>query len=148
LLIRYRSAWQEDRLTTDIELLHRRPGRTPLLELRLEHAGAVVASFPLQPDDARVRPQYLGLELRPDTLSGHGYVNRDAFPEFASPPNPPSGVFTLVLRLTLDGSTLDERPLATFERAATGRVERLSATGGELVYMRRVQPPEQIERAD
>jgi hypothetical protein len=148
LLIRYRSAWQDDRLTTDIELLRRRPGRTPLLELRLEQADRLVASFPLQPDDARARPQYLGLELRPETLSGRGYVNRDAFPEFAPPLDAPSGVFALKLRLTLDGSTLEERSLATFQRTAAGQIERLSAGGGELVYMRRVQPPEQIERAD
>jgi hypothetical protein len=148
LLIRYRSAWHDDRLTTDIELLRRRAGRTPLLELRLEQAGELVASFPLQPDDARARPQYLGLELRLETLGGRGYVNRDTFPEFAPPPDAPSGAFTLMLRLTLDDSTLDERPLATFERTAAGQVERLSAGGGELVYMRRTQPAEEIERAD
>jgi hypothetical protein len=148
LLIRYRSAWQDDRLTTDIELLRRRPGRMPLLELRLEHAGELVATFPLRPDDARMRPQYLGLELRPETLGGRGYVNRDAFPEFAPPPGAPSGAFILVLRLTLDGSTLDERPLATFERTAVGQIERLSAGGGELVYMRRAQAAERLERAD
>jgi hypothetical protein len=148
LLIRYRSAWQEDRLMTDIELLRRRPGRTPLLELRLERAGELVAAFPLQPEDARTRPQYLGLELRPETLGGRGYVNRDTFPEFAPPPGAPSGAFILKLRLTLDGSTLDERLLATFERTAAGQVERLSTGGGELVYMRRVQATERIERAD
>jgi hypothetical protein len=147
LLIRYRSAWHDDRLTTDIELLRRRPGRTPLLELRLERAGELIATFPLQPDDARTRPQYLGLELRPATLDGRGYVNRDAFPEFARPPSAPDGVFTLVLRLTLDGSTLDERQLATFERTA-GRIEQLSAVGGELVYLRRAQAADAIERAD
>ncbi|HET9222549.1 MAG TPA: hypothetical protein VFO07_08600, partial [Roseiflexaceae bacterium] len=148
LLIRYRSAWQGDRLTTDIELLRRRPGRTPLLELRLEQAGQLIASFPLQPDDARARPQYLGLELWPATLGGRGYVNRDAFPEFAPPSNAPSGTFTLLLRLTLDGSTLDERQLATFERTAAGQVQQLPAGGGELVYMRRTQLPNQIEQAD
>jgi hypothetical protein len=148
LLIRYRSAWQADRLKTDIEVLRRRPGRTPLLELRLEQAGRLVASFPLQPDDARARPQYLGLELWPATLGARGYVNRDAFPEFAPPPDMPSGTFTLALRLTLDGSTLDERRLATFERTSAGQIEQLSASGGELVYMRRTQLPDQIERAD
>jgi hypothetical protein len=148
LLIRYRSALRDDRLTTDIELLRQRPGRTPLLELRLEQAGQPVATFPLQPDDARTRPQYLGLELRAATLGGRGYVNRDAFPDFAPPPNAPDGAFTLMLRLTLDGSTLDQRLLATFERTAAGRIERLSAGGGELVYLRRAQAAERIEHAD
>jgi hypothetical protein len=147
LLIRYRSVWQGDRLKTDIELLRRRPGRTPLLELRLEHAGQTVATFPLQPDDARARPQYLGLELQPETLSGHGYVNRDLFPEFAPPPGAPFGLFSLVLRLTLDGSTLDERPLAAFERTAEG-IAPIAVSGGELVYMRHTQPLDRIERAD
>ena len=49
--------------------------------------------------------------------------------------------------VALDGSTLDERTLATFERTAAGQVQRLSAGGGELVYMRRTQPSERIERA-
>jgi hypothetical protein len=136
LLIRYRIGQQGQQLHTQIELLQRQPGRTPLVELRLMQGGAPIATFPLQPDQQRTRTQYLGLELQP-TLGGSGYINRDAFPAFAPPAAAPTGALSLTLRLMLDGTVLDERLLATFERASDGQFQQLSATDGELVYLRR-----------
>ncbi len=136
LLIRYRTTWEDQRLKVQIELLQRQAGRTPLVELRLSQGGALIATFPFQPDERRTRPQYIGLELLP-TLGGGGYINRDAFPAFAPPVGAPTGALSLTLRLAIEGNTLDERLLATFERTATGQIEQLSAGGGELVYLRR-----------
>jgi hypothetical protein len=136
LLIRYRTTWEDQRLKTQIELLQRQPGRTPLVELRLLQGGTPIASFPLQPDEQRTRTQYLGLDVLP-TLGAVGYINRDAFPSFTPPAAAPSGTLSLMLRLTIEGNTLDERLLATFERTAAGQIEQLSTAGGELVYLRR-----------
>jgi len=137
LLIRYRTFWEDQRLKTSIELQHYLPGRMPILELRLANAGTTVGILPLQPNADRVRPQYLGMELLPATLSGSGYINRDSFPALAPPAIAPTGAFSLTLRLTIDGTSLDERLLATFERTATGQFDHVMPGSGELIYLRR-----------
>jgi hypothetical protein len=137
LLIRYRSFWEDQRLKTAIELQRALPGPLPLLDLRLYHNGAPIADFALPPEQDRTRPQYLGADLLPATLGGEGYVNQSAYPVFAAPALAPTGALSLTLRLTLAGAAIEERQLASFERAADGQIARLAPSSGELIYLRR-----------
>lgn len=136
LLIRYRSFWEDGRLKTTLELQRTQPGPLPLLELRLYHAGAPIASYALPPEQGRTRPQYLGADLLPSTLGAEGYVNQSAYPVFDPPALAPTGALSLTLRLTLAGASVEERQLASFERAADGRFEGLALRSGELIYLR------------
>jgi hypothetical protein len=136
LLIRYRSFWEDQRLKTAIELQRALPGPLPLLDLRLYHEGAPVATFALPPEQDRTRPQYLGADVLPGTLGGEGYINESAYPVFAAPALAPTGALSLTLRLTLAGAVIEERPLAYFERAADGQVAQLTSSSGELIYLR------------
>src|SRR5262249_6408286 len=106
------------------------------LELCMYHNGTPLNVFALQPDPARTRTQYLGADVLPATLGGIGYINTSAYPTFAPPPTTPSGTFSLTLRLTLDGNPVEERLLATFDRAPCRQCERLTPYGGELTYLR------------
>jgi hypothetical protein len=137
LLIRYRTFWEDKRLKTAVELLQPIAGRLPLLELRLYQGGAPVTTFALQPEPERTRVQYLGADVIPETLSGKGYINSSAYPRFEPPVTAPTGAYSLTLRLALNGSALDERLLATFERTSVGQLERLAPHSGELIYVRR-----------
>jgi hypothetical protein len=136
LAIHYRTFWEHDRLKTAIEMQHPAPGALPMLEVCLYHDGALVQSFPLGPDPERTRPQYLGVDLSPQTLGGDGYVNVSDFPHFAPPATPPTGALTLTLRLSIAGNSVDERQLATMQRTSAGRFEEIATNSGELVYLR------------
>jgi hypothetical protein len=148
LLIRYRSFWEDQRLKTAIELQRALPGPLPLLDLRLYHNGAPIADFELPPDQNRTRPQYLGVDLLPTTLGAEGYVNQSAYPIFAAPALAPTGTLSLTLRLTLAGATLEERQLASFERAADGQITQLAPSGGELIYLRHAPTSDTMQAAD
>jgi hypothetical protein len=148
LLIRYRSFWEDGRLKTAIELQRAQPGPLPLLELRLYHAGAPIASYALPPEQGRTRPQYLGADVLPATLGAEGYVNQSAYPVFEPPAVAPTGALSLTLRLTLAGATLEERQLASFERAADGRIEGLAPRSGELIYLRHEPATGDLRAAD
>jgi hypothetical protein len=137
LTIRYRTFWEDERLKTAIELQRPVAGQLPLIELRLYHGGARLAAFALPPEQNRTRPQYLGADLLPATLGGEGYINQSAYPTFTAPAVAPSGALTLTLALSLGGNTVDERQLATFNRTPGGQLADLSASGGELIYLRR-----------
>jgi hypothetical protein len=136
LLIRYRSFWEDQRLKTAIELQRALSGPLPLLDLRLYHAGAPIATFALPPEQDRIRTQYLGVDLLPATLGAEGYINQSAYPIFAAPALAPTGALSLTLRLTLAGAVIEERPLASFERAADGQMMHLAPSSGELIYLR------------
>lgn len=146
LTIRYRTFLEDGRLKTAIDLIHPLAGRLPQLELRLSHAGAIVAVYQLTPDTVRTKPQQLGLDILPVTLAGEGYVNR-TYPRFPPVPGPPAGAYTLDLRLTVGGQPLDERRLAAFDRTADGAVRNLAAASGELVYVRRPGGPAALRPA-
>jgi hypothetical protein len=136
LLIRYRSFWEDQRLKTAIELQRALPGPLPLLDLRLYHAGVPIATFALPPEQDRIRTQYLGVDLLPATLGAEGYINQSAYPVFAAPALAPTGSLSLTLRLTLAGAVIEERPLASFERAPAGQIAQLAPSSGELIYLR------------
>jgi hypothetical protein len=136
LLIRYRSFWEDQRLKTAIELQRALPGPLPLLDLRLYHAGAPIATFALPPEQDRIRTQYLGVDLLPATLGAEGYINQSAYPIFAAPALAPTGALSLTLRLTLAGAVIEERTLASFERAPAGQIAQLAPSSGELIYLR------------
>jgi hypothetical protein len=140
LTIRYYVVLEAGRLKTALDLLHPLAGRLPELELRLSQGGTPVATYRLAPDEARTKPQQIGLDILPATLAGEGYVNR-VYPRFAPVPDPPTGAFTLDLRLLDGGQVLDERRLAAFERTTDGAVLHLAAESGELVYVRRPGEP-------
>jgi hypothetical protein len=148
LLIRYRSFWEDQRLKTAIELQRTQPGPLPLLELRLYHSGAAVASYALPPEQGRTRPQYLGADVLPATLGAEGYVNQSAYPVFEPPAVAPTGALSLTLRLTLAGATIEERQLASFERAADGRIEGLAPRSGELTYLRHQPATGELRASD
>jgi len=148
LLIRYRSFWEDQRLKTAIELQRAQLGPLPLLELRLYHAGAPVASFALPPEQERTRPQYLGADVLPATLGAEGYVNQSAYPVFDPPAVAPTGALSLTLRLTLAGAAIEERQLASFERAADGQIEGLAPRSGELIYLRHEPATGDMRAAD
>jgi hypothetical protein len=137
LTIRYRASWDDQRLQTAIELQRSLPGPLPLLEICLYHNGSQISAFTLPPEPERTRTQYLGAALLPGTLGAEGYINQSAYPSFAPLSHPPTGALSLTLRLALAGNTVDERLLATFERTADGRFERLTPSSGELIYLRR-----------
>lgn len=140
LTIRYYVVLEAGRLKTALDLLHPLAGRLPELELRLSQGGTPVATYRLAPDEARTKPQQIGLDILPATLAGEGYVNR-VYPRFAPVPDPPTGAFTLDLRLLDGGQVLDERRLAAFELTTDGAVLHLAAESGELVYVRRPGEP-------
>ncbi len=136
LAIRYRTFWEHERLKTAIEMQHPFPGALPLLEVCLYHEGGLVNSFPLQPAPNRSRPQYLGVDLLPQTLGGEGYINVSDFPHFAPAAALPTGALTLTLRLSIAGNNVDERQLATMRRTDAGRFEQIDSNSGELMYLR------------
>ena len=145
LLVRYRSFWEEERLKTAIELLQPFAGRLPVLEVRLDHDGTLINHFRLEPNPQRTRMQYLGADLVPATLGGFGYINADAYPNFAPPSSAPVGAFTLKLCLLLAGNVVDERLLATFDRTADGRLVNLAPHSGELIYLRQTGSEEGLQ---
>jgi hypothetical protein len=136
LTIRYRAFAEGQRLKTAIELQRPLDGPLPLIEVRLYQAGRPINSFALPPEQRRTRPQYLGVDLLPQTLGGEGYINTSVYPQFAGLDQPPTGALTLTLRLSLGGNTLDERTLATMWRGADGQLRQVAAESGELVYLR------------
>jgi hypothetical protein len=148
LLIRYRSFWEEGRLKTAIELQRPLLGPLPLLDLRLYHAGAPVATFALPPEQDRTRAQYLGADLLPDTLRAEGYINQSAYPVFDAPTIAPTGALSLTLRLTLAGDLIEERLLASFERASDGQIAQLAPCNGELIYLRHDPPTADLRAVD
>jgi hypothetical protein len=76
-----------------------------------------------------------------------GYINAEAYPTFAPPAEQPVGSFTLTMRLSLQGVTLDERLLATFDRQEGGAIANLSVHSGELDYIRRWVADEVFQNA-
>lgn len=136
LTIRYRAFLEEGRVKVAIELLRPVAGRIPAIELLLLHDGSPLRGYTLEPNQERTRPQYIGLDLLPETLAAEGYVNRDAFPTFPAQDGPPTGELGLRLRLLLGPSVVDERPLAGFVRGEQGEVLGFAGQSGELIYVR------------
>ena len=106
-----------ERLKTAIELQRALPGPLPLLDLRLYHNGAPIADFALPPEQDRAARSTSAPICCQPTLGAEGYINQSAYPIFAAPALAPTGALSLTLRLTLAGAAIEERQLASFERA-------------------------------